>query len=346
MQDTSNRQRLLRVMGLMLLLGGAAQVGLAQQGAIVPNSGFVVFGKVSLPDGKPATRVQVFLETVNGVKRDTLTDDQGSYEIRGLTGRFRFDVSALNLNEPTQYTDPVNGDPTRAYANRLQINLQLRFPLNRATTLPPGTVNAVEAAQNIPKEARKAYEQGLKAQKENQPDKALAQFDQAIDAYPNYFQALAERGSLRMARNQHAEAAADFIAALKHNEKYVPALRGLGYCQLQQKHYDAALANLENAYKLAPQVGLTLMLLGYANLSVERYEPARQCLQEALRLDAKGAARAHVYLAEILAHEQKFKEAADEIQTYLKANPQAADAVALKEMAAKWQAQSKANKSQ
>src|SRR5262245_41281112 len=105
---------------LAFLLAIFCIVGLAQQGAIVPNSGFVVFGRVSLPDHKPAARVKVYLETNNGVKRDTLTDDQGQYEIRGLTGG-RFHMSAVNPNDLDQYTDPTNSDSTRAYANRLQI---------------------------------------------------------------------------------------------------------------------------------------------------------------------------------------------------------------------------------
>ena len=72
------------------------------------------------------------------------------------------------------------------------------------------------------------------------------------------------------------------------------------------------------------------------------YLPARECLLESLRLDPQGAARARLYLAEILAHEQKYQEAAAEIQSYLKVNPRAADAATLKAMAMKWQAQSNA----
>lgn len=309
------------------------------------GGGITVFGKVSLPDGQPAVRVWVKVEMNSGFKRDILTDDFGRYELRGLSAG-RYQVSATNQAAPEQFSEPAASDSTRAFSNRLQIDVYLRLPMANATPPnKPGTISVAEATQTISKSARKAYEQGLKLQKENQPDKALTQFDQAISEYPEYFQALTERGNLRMARNQFAEANADFTAALKANEKHTPALRGLGYCQLQQKQFAAAIANLERAYAAAPEVGLTLMLLGYANLSVERYEPARQCLQEALRLDAKGAARAHVYLAEIFAHEQKFKEAAEGIQTYLKVNPQAADAAALKEMAEKWQTQSKASKS-
>ncbi|NOT60646.1 MAG: tetratricopeptide repeat protein [Acidobacteria bacterium] len=325
--------------GLLLCL---MAVSVSAQLGGVGGPGFIVFGRVYLPNGKPASRVKVYLEMPNGLNRYIPCDDGGNYEFRGMPGG-RYKVKAVNPDALEQFSDPAESDSTRAYANRVQVDVYLRLPIKTsAANAKPEVISVAEVSQNIPKSARKAFEQGVKLQKENQSDKALAQFDQAIAQYPAYFQALTERGNLRMTRNQFNEAATDFIAALKLNEKYVLALRGLGYCQLQQKQFDAAIANLESAYKLAPQAGLTLMLLGYANLSVEHYEPARECLTESLRLDPQGAARAHVYLAEILAQEQKFKEAAEEIQAYLKVNPQAADAAALKEMAAKWQAQGKA----
>jgi tetratricopeptide (TPR) repeat protein len=327
----------------LALLGTLSIVSLAQQGAIVPNSGFVVFGRVSLPDGKPATRVKVYLETVNGVKRDVLTDDQGYYEIRGLTGG-RFRMTAVNPNDATMYSDTAERDSTQAYANRLQINIYLRYPMHGKKDAPPGTVNAAEAAQDIPKPARKAYEQGLKFQKDNQAEKALVSLNQAIELYPDYFQALTERGNLLMQQNKLAESEADFVRALQLNEKYPPALRGLGYCQIQQRQFPAAVSNLEKAFVLEPNAPLTLLLLGYANLSLSRYEEAKQCLQQALKIGPESAARARVHLAEIYAREQKFKEAADEIRAYLKAKPDAADAANLRKMEEDWRARSKPDK--
>ena len=310
------------------------------------QGGFTVFGRVSLPDGRPAARVRVFIETTNGLKRDMLSDDQGNYEFRGLgSGRYR--LSATNPDEPKQYSEPAESDTTRAFANRLQINIYLRLPQHDTETIyRPGTVNVAEAAQNIPKPARKAYEQGMKLQKESRAEQALIAFNQAIELYPEYFQALAERANLLMSRNQLAEAEEDFERSLQINSKYVPALRGLAFCQIQQKQFEAAVNNLERAFALEPKIPLTLLLLGYANLSLSRYEPAKQCLQEALKLGPESAARAHVYLAEVFAHEQKFKEAADSIRRYLTLKPDAADAASLRKMEADWRARGKVVKDQ
>lgn len=308
---------------------------------VFAQGGLTVFGRVYLPNGDPAIRVKVKIEVVNGFWREVWTDDQGNYEFRGIiAGRYR--MTATNPDAAEQFSEPAESDSTRSYANRLQINIYLRLPVKHpAENVPPGVISVAEAAQNIPKDARKAYEQGLKFQKENQAEKALAQFDQAIQLYSGYFQALTERGNLRMMRNQIGEAADDFVKALELNPKYAPALRGLGYCQIQQKRFEMAVANLERAFALEPGVSLTLLLLGYGNLMLNRTEPARQCFQEALRLDEPAAARAHVHLGEIYAGEGKFKEAADEIKRYLSLKPAGADIENLKKLEAQWRERGK-----
>ena len=105
---------------------------------------------------------------------------------------------------------------------------------------------------------------------------------------------------------------------------------------LQEKKFAEALSNLEKSYSLEPEIPLTLLLLGYANLSLDRYEEARQSLQQAIKIGGESTARAHVYLAEVYAHEKKFKEASEEIQMYLKMKPNSPDAASLKKMEEGW----------
>lgn len=329
------------VLSLLGALGTEARA--VQLGQVTPGSGFVIFGRVNLPDGRPAkSRMKVFAEGMNGMQRDVLTDEDGNYEIRGLN-RGRYRVYAINPAVPEQYCDPIEADTNRSYSNRLQVDINLRLPLHNTDRVDPnpGTVDVADAQQGVPKAARKAYEEGMKLQRANRADQALSQFNQAIDLHPKYFQALTERASLLMHRNNLVEAEAGFQRALEFNKDYVPALRGLGTCQIQQKKFAAALGNLERAFFLESNSPLTLLLLGYANLSLDRYEQAKVSLQEALKLGPDVASRAHVYLAEVYAHEQNFKEAADSIRTYLKLKPDASDAKQLRELEAQWRSRIK-----
>jgi tetratricopeptide (TPR) repeat protein len=322
---------------LLLLLLGPMEfevLGWGWQG------GLVVFGRVYQPDGQPAVRAKVRIEIVNGFWREIWSDDQGKFEFRAIpAGRYR--LAATNPEVAEQFSEPAESDSTRSFANRLQVDLYLRLPVKVAEVgRPPGgsstLVSVEEAGQKIPGGARKAYEQGMKLQRENEPVKALLQFDRAIEIFPGYYQALTERGNIRMARTLLSEAASDFEQALRLNARYAPALRGLGYCQLQQRQFEAAINSLERAFAVAPEVPLTLLLLGYGNMSLDRIEPARQCLIEALRLDEKAAARAHVYLGEIESKEGKYAEAAERLRRYLSLNPGASDAGTLRQREEEW----------
>ena len=161
--------------------------------------------------------MKVFIEGMNGLRQDILSDDQGKYEFRGISGG-RYQIHATNPNAPEHYCDPIEADTARAFSGRLQVDVNLKLPL--------------------------------------------------------------------------------------HKEKKD------------------------------------------ANLSLSRYEPAKQCLEEALKPGQESAARAHVYLAEVFAHEQKFKEAADLIRWYLTLKPDAADAASLRKMESDWRARAKATKVQ
>jgi hypothetical protein len=126
-----------------------------------------VFGRVYLPDGKPASQVKVYLEMPNGLNRYIPSDDGGNYEFRGVTAG-RYKVKAFNPANPEHYSIPAESDSTRAYSNRVQIDVYLRLPLHKdEPTAKLGPISVAEATQNIPKTARKAFEQGLKLQKEN-----------------------------------------------------------------------------------------------------------------------------------------------------------------------------------
>jgi tetratricopeptide (TPR) repeat protein len=329
-----------RSLALVFLLGllSASNPGALGQG------NFVVFGRVSLPDGKHATRVKVKLEGSRGLTLETQTDDQGYYEFRSM-GAGRYSMSATNPADPEQYSNPAISDTTRAYSNRLQIDIYLRLPLHsNKENRKPGMLNVNEATQNIPKPARQAYEKGLRYQKENQAEKALASFNQALEMYPEYFQALTDRANLFMQHNKLADALTDFEQALQINGQYSPALRGAGYCNIQQRKYEEAIGQLEKSLLYEPKIALTHMLLGYAKLSLNRYEEAKLAFQQALKLGADNVVRARVYLAEVFAHEQKFKEAADEIRAYLRLRPEAADADSLQKLEADWRSRSKAVK--
>ncbi len=301
------------------------------------GGGFVIFGRVSLPDGQPAARIVVQIEGGRGLHNDTRTDEQGRYEFQAIPGG-RYHLTAMRPGDSTLFTDSAEADTSRAGGSRLQIPIFFRRKPADPARLNAGTVNALEASQNIPPKARKAFEDGMKLVKEKKMEDALKSFNASIELYPDFFQALTEHGNLLLQRNQLMEAATDFDRAIKINDKYAPALRGLGLCLLQSQHPAEAVELLSQSAALEPDEATTHMFLGFVQLGLKQYRQAEASLQKALKLDAVRAIRARAYLADVYASENKFLEAANELHSFLAAQPNAPDAARLKAMEAEWRA--------
>ena len=322
------------ILAFLLAFGSTPELARPAQG------NFIITGTVSLPDGNPAVHVMVRISGQTGLNFESTTDGSGRYQFQVPGGRYH--LAATNPQDSSQYTDPIEADTSRTAGNRLLVHIYLRMPPTKQKKDPkPGVISLAEAAQQIPRDAKKAFDEGLKRKADRQIDKALVNFTRAIDLYPSYFQALAERGELYIASNQIAEAIEDFERALKLNEDSGPALRGLGYCYLEQQKFADAVQRLERAIVVEPAMANTHLFLGIASLALDKREAARQSLQEALKIDRKGAVTAHVYLADLYAREERYKEAANELRIYLDVRPDAPNAARLKAKEAELRARTK-----
>ena len=316
--------------------------GIGSNGALASakaQGGLTLFGRVHLPDGQPAPRVKVRVEVVNGFAREVLTDDQGNYEFRGVVaGRYR--MMASHPNRPELATEPAESDSTRSYANRLQLDLYFQLPREgMPPSIPPGTIDVREmkGAAAVPAATRKAWQQARRHLEAREWEKARRQLDRVIEQSPAFIEAWIERGQVGIEQQRHGEAAQDFAEALRLDPRLAPAHRGLGLCLLQGGRFEEAVGSLERAYALAPEDAQTLLLLGYGNLSLTRVDLARQCLEEALRLDPRGALRAHVYLGQVKAHGGDFAGAVASLRRYFEAVPTPVDGQRLRALEADWQ---------
>ncbi len=305
-----------------------------------PAANHVIYGIVRLPNGEPASRVTVRVTSQSGLDWQVFSDDMGRYEIRDLP-RGRYHVNAVNPADPNQFTEAVEADTGRSFSGRLLVHIYLRY---RATAEPVrekggAMVSVAEATQHIPRGALKAFEQAIKFRSNKKLEQALGSLGKAIELYPAYFQALAERGHLKIAMGQMKEAAEDFARALELDPRYGPALRGSGICKFQQEKFAEAIEDLESAIAVEPNVSKSFLFLGVSYLALDRRELARAALQKALNLDPEGSSRARVHLANLYLKENRLQEAADELHAYLTAVPASPDAEKLRAIEAQLRSQ-------
>ena len=325
-----------------LLLLGVASAAAGQQRELPrlpqPARVYTIQGQVSLPEGMPASNVLVTLVYRGGVPRQAYTTEHGRFEFAGIPDG-TYSLSAKSLTEPGLAIEGVETDTSRTVTGSLHVNLILRREV-----APPGAarkaevITAAEAEQKVPKAARRAFKDAVKFREENQTEKALESFARAVELYPDYFQALAERGDLLIVQRKLADACKDFERALKINPRYAPALRGAGYCKLEGREFEQAAKYLEQSVSAQPANPNAYLLLGIAYLELDRREQSEAALLKALAFNTRRELRAHIYLGNLYARSGKFREAADELRKYLDANPDDPAAADLQEVETKWRA--------
>lgn len=300
-----------------------------------------IYVQVSLPNGRPAGGALVTLTPSSGSPRNGFANDSGRLEFPGMP-EGQYTLSATSPSDPNLISDAVEMNPSRTANGNLTVQLLLRDRSEHTKSLKSGVIRAGENEQKIPREARKAFNEGLKFRDNDEPLKALESFSRAVDLYHDYYQAFSERGDVNVSQRKLEEAAADFDRALKINAHYGPALRGSGYCKLEKREFADAIELFEKSVSNDPNNANTHLLLGIANLELDRRESAREALQKALSFDTQPVPRAHIYLANLYARERQYLKAADELHKYIEADPVAADAGGMREIEAKWRARAAA----
>ncbi len=337
----SASNRLITILVLILFAWVTCQAQPGTPAIPPPTRVATIYVQVSLPNGRPAGGALVTLRPTRGAPSIGFANDSGRLEFPGMP-EVQYSVTATSPSDPALVSDAVEMNPSLSANGNLTVQLLLRDRSDPTKGPKPGVIRAGENEQKIPRDARKAFNEGLKFKGSDEPLKALESFNRAVDLYHDYYQAFSERGDVNVSQRKLEEATVDFDRALKINAHYGPALRGSGYCKLEKKEFAGAIELFEKSVSNDPNNANTHLLLGIANLELDRRESARDALKKALSFDNQPVPRAHIYLANLYARERHYLEAADELHKYIELDPAAADAGGMREIEAKWRARAAA----
>ncbi len=325
---------------LMIIFAGA-QVRATQAGDAQTRR-VSIYGKVYLPDRHPAALMPVHISNGSAYSADTSTDDEGNYRFDDVN--VPMSQIQFKLNPPREspfYDAPVTVNISREGQSNFRVDIYVSksagVVATRKKTAP--VISVKEAGQHVPPDALKAYVKGQKYREQKKPKEALNELDIAIRLYPEYFQAITERGNVLAGTGHCQEALVEFNKALQVLSSYEPALSGAGFCLLSTDKFGQAIGVLEQALQMDPAHTQNLLFLGIANIALSRWNKAQEALEQALRRDPDGMTSAHLYLAYALAGQDLYIRAADEMHTYLTSNPTAPDADRLREKEAQWRSQ-------
>jgi Flp pilus assembly protein TadD len=288
-----------------------------------------IIGTVFGPSGRPVeSRIRVRLSTMTSGDRIQTTNENGNFAFRGLpTGSYTVLIEKEKEFEPTSHSVDIRqfrGAPPQVYT------LNIRLAFKAGTEVKPGVLNA--ELVNVPQRALVHYNNALEQAKNNDHRGAIDQLKLAIKEYPSFPLAFNELGVQYLKLNQLENADEAFQGALKIAPDAFAVLINRGIANVMMKRYGEAVPILRKALKKNDKSAVGHYFLGQALANLGLFEQAEKELLASLELGKEEMKEAHRILAIIYTSRGDKKQAAAELEAYLKLAPDARDAEKLKDM--------------
>ena len=222
--------------------------------------------------------------------------------------------------------------------------------VERGTKVKGTTLSAIP--YKAPKDARKAYEKGVQAEKNGKLDDAHKYLETAVEIYPSSADAWFRLGTVLQKQDQMDAARKAFTQATTIDTKFLPPYLSLASMAYQTGNWTEVLTLTDHILDLDPlnhaavsNYILDLDPVNYAgayfynamaNYNLNKFEDAERSALKAEHLDLlTHFPQLHLLLAEIFARKNNYAIAIAEIQTYLALAPHAKDAEQAREQLAK-----------
>ena len=325
---------------LLTLLLFSAVVAHAQGGGIDQTGTggrHAISGRLIFPSGQRADyQIKVKLEAPGSGDLTVLSDLNGNFSFRSLTaGNYTVVVEGNEFFETVRervFIEPYNTSPApgvRLVPISRPITLQIYLhPKQQVITTKPGVLNA--ALATVPRAAIELYEKGMEAVGRNEPDKAIDHFKRAVALHPNFGLALNELGVQYLRKGELDKAAEVLAKAIEVAPEAPEPSLNYGIVLLQQKKFAESQAQLRDAVRKNDSAFTAHLYLGITLIHFKNYAEAEAAFRKAITLGGAKASQAHYYLGGVYWQIGNYRQAAEELETYLKLEPKAVNAEKVK----------------
>jgi len=221
--------------------------------------------------------------------------------------------------------------------DNIMLDFRLRPRKTDATlTAAPGTI-FVETA---PDEAKALYEKALVDLREKRTVEGVQKLEAALKIYPKYFAASERLGLESLYKENYPVARASFLVATAVNARSFDSWYGLAYADYALGNDEESRAAADKALELTPSSVPVLLLRGMTLRRLKQYSDAERSLVQAKKFDAGKTPDLYWNLALLYAHNLKrYKDAALELDAYLRSNPEAPNKEDVKKLIRKFETQ-------
>lgn len=301
------------IAALVLAIAASGQVRLAQPKPVVL--------KIELYYERDMSRVRdAQVELMDAVGGSSAMDKQqvnqdGEISFNTYTGVHRMRVTGPEIKTWEGEIDIAPNEVTHME----RVLLEPRIKSDDSTAGGPDTVSTVRL--NVPKEARKQYEKGLKALQKQDWATARSSFEAATRAYDSYDVAFNGLGVAEEHLGDRRAAQSSFARAIAVNPQYAEALRNLARTYLADNKFAEAAPLLTRSLSIEPVNGWAALSLAVADLKTGNYADAVTYGRKVHNLPGEDSA-GHYIAACALDALGKRDDAIHEFETYLQESPQ------------------------
>ncbi len=299
-----------------------------QQGFLNSISGHVSDGRGPIPN------LQVeLLNDMDSVIQRTKTDSTGLFAFRRLsTGIFQVRVQTFGTSYIGQ-TKRVQLERTRAFE-------QVDFVLVSKQTSSMSVTSGAVFVQEVPEHARREFDRGSELLKNDRRKEGVDAIKKAIDLFPSYFAALELLGTEYVKQQEYEPAIEVLTKAVEVNRRAYPSLYALSVAQHSLKQLPQALESMRRAITLNQGSVNANLWMGMLLRQSAKLDEAETYLKQADKLAESKSPEAHWQLALLFNQLKRYREAADELELFLKIQPDSKDTELIKKLIQRFRQQS------
>lgn len=325
---------MLLLLSIFMTLPGASVDAINPSNVFVAPQANSISGYVSDERRTPIADLQVeLLNDMDSVIQRTKTDSSGLFRFPRISvGIFQIRVQTYGTSYTSQ-TKRVQLERTRAFE-------QVDFVLARKAAASPSTMTGTVFTQEVPGPARREYERGVALLSKTERKQAVETLKKAIDLFPSYFDALELLGAEYVLQQEYELAIPVLTKAIEVNRRSYQSLYGLSVAQYHLKQLPQAIESMRRAITLNQRSGNANLWLGMLLRQTGKLAEAETYLKQADQLAASRSAEVHWQLALLFNQLKRYREAADELELFLKVQPDSKDAELIKKLIERFRQQS------
>ncbi|HZQ91305.1 MAG TPA: tetratricopeptide repeat protein [Terriglobales bacterium] len=251
----------------------------------------------------------------------------------GIDGNYDFRGVPSGSYEVLASRDLLSGaEPVQVAGIETSVTVHLSGVTAQQPAAVTGGQQTVSVSQLMaPKKARGLLEKAQDAMSNGKLTEAWDKVEKALAIYPNFAEALTVRAIIELDQSKTDAALADLQKAINADPGYPMQYLVMGAAFNMLSRFDEAIRTLERGTSLAPNSWQGYYELGRAHLGKAEYKEALKYLNQAEDMAPRDYAPVHLARANLFLAMKDYPEAMNELENYLKRDPQGPNSPAARE---------------